>query len=317
MFSQRSAFAPGTFKNLQLQWRTFLIFCLYFKLESIPASLNTICLYVQFLSRSFRSVVSIRNYLHGVKVLHVLSGRDFVHFDHIEYKLLIKGLFRLKSHRVKQAAPITPHILAAMFQFFDFSLPLHVACWASFLLTFFIMARKSNMVPSSYGKFDFNKQLARRDIILGPSGLLVVLRWSKVNQVGKRQVVIPVPSFGGSLLCPVLAYSRLVALVAARDLDPAFTYCVRPRLQCVTSFRFVKILRHMLSRAGFPALEFTGHSFRRGGATFAFQANVPGELIKLQGDWSSEAYLRYLDFSLSSKLGVGLAMQQLIRQYGI
>ena len=64
-------------------------------------------------------------------------------------------------------------------------------------------------------------------------------------------------------------------LVAARDLDPAFTYSVRPRLQCVASFRFVKVMRQMLSRAGFTAHEFMGHSFRRAGATFAFKANVP------------------------------------------
>lgn len=43
-------------------------------------------------------------------------------------------------------------------------------------------------------------------------------------------------------------------------------------------------------------------SFRRGGATFAFQASVPGELVKLQGHWASDAYYKYLDFSMFDKL---------------
>ena len=45
-------------------------------------------------------------------------------------------------------------------------------------------------------------------------------------------------------------------------------------------------------------------SFRRGGATFAFKAGVPFELIRLHGDWHSDAYLRYLKFDMTQKLSV-------------
>ena len=47
---------------------------------------------------------------------------------------------------------------------------------------------------------------------------------------------------------------------------------------------------------------FTGHSFRRGGATWAFDTGVPGELIQICGDWASDAYKRYLEFGLRRKL---------------
>ena len=49
---------------------------------------------------------------------------------------------------------------------------------------------------------------------------------------------------------------------------------------------------------------FTGHSFRRGGATWAFQAGIPGELIQICGDWASDAYKRYLEFSMDDKLNL-------------
>jgi hypothetical protein len=66
--STLSAFAVGTKRNLMTQWRTFLLLCAYFKFVAIPASLKTVCLYIQFLSRSFKSVESIMNYISGIFV---------------------------------------------------------------------------------------------------------------------------------------------------------------------------------------------------------------------------------------------------------
>ena len=54
------------------------------------------------------------------------------------------------------------------------------------------------------------------------------------------------------------------------------------------------------------------HSLRRGGATLAFKANVPGELIKIQGDWASECYLRYLSIPLEQRTGVAAQVRDLV-----
>ena len=67
-----------------------------------------------------------------------------------------------------------------------------------------------------------------------------------------------------------------------------------------------------LDLAGYNSVVFPGHSFRRGGATFAFAGEVPGELIQLHGDWASDAYLRYLDVSLHCRWQVGLKIKELI-----
>ena len=40
--SRKAAFAPGTRKNLVTQWISFLLFCLYFNLEFVPAEVCTI-----------------------------------------------------------------------------------------------------------------------------------------------------------------------------------------------------------------------------------------------------------------------------------
>ena len=73
--SQRAAYIKGTFKNLKTQITSYLLFCEYFEIVALPASAETLCLYVQFLGRSVKFVQSIRNYLNGVKYSTFLRVR--------------------------------------------------------------------------------------------------------------------------------------------------------------------------------------------------------------------------------------------------
>ncbi len=45
---------------------------------------------------------------------------------------------------------------------------------------------------------------------------------------------------------------------------------------------------------------------------WAFHSKVPDKLIKVQGDWASDAYLKYLDFSLEQMLEVAHRLIQLL-----
>ena len=47
--------------------------------------------------------------------------------------------------------------------------------------------------------------------------------------------------------------------------------------------------------------QFSLHSLRWGGATFAFQTNMEAEMIKLVGDWASDCYKRYVDVSMDKR----------------
>ena len=67
--------------------------------------------------------------------------------------------------------------------------------------------------------------------------------------------------------------------------------------------RFIAAFRRALSATGLPnASCYRGHSFRRGAASWAFNHGVPSELIQIYGDWASDAYKAYLEFSVESKL---------------
>ena len=57
-----------------------------------------------------------------------------------------------------------------------------------------------------------------------------------------------------------------------------------------------------LTSLGFDPKLFAGHSFHRGGASFAYQAGVPIELIKALGNWCSDTILHNLANMLSKAI---------------
>ena len=87
------------------------MFCIYFEFLPIPTSVQILTLYAQFLSRSFKSVDSIRNYNSAIKL--------YPQFESFHFKSILKGLSRLNPHRTNQAQPTTPYMLYDMFKHFD------------------------------------------------------------------------------------------------------------------------------------------------------------------------------------------------------
>lgn len=84
----------------------------------------------------------------------------------------------------------------------------------------------------------------------------------------------------------------------------AFMFLSSPELQykIFTYSIFLKKFRAILLSLGLPAKDYACHSFRRGGASFSFQAGIPVDLIKSLGDWHSDAVFLYLTVSLTIRL---------------
>ena len=64
----------------------------------------------------------------------------------------------------------------------------------------------------------------------------------------------------------------------------------------------------VLARAGYAPHLYSGHSFRSGGATWAHECGLSGEMIRLLGDWKSEAYFSYLRLSDELKIEAARAL---------
>ena len=298
--SQVSAFAPGTRLNLWSQWKAFIMFCLYFNFDWLPASQQVIALFAQFLSRSLRSIASVRNYISGVKLLHVLLDQPCRVFDDVKLSLAIRGMIRNKAHITRQALPITIDILCKIYSYLDMSMPNHVVFWSLFTMAFFTMARKSNLVVTSL-KPPF-KCIRRQDVLWGNDCLIVTFRWSKTNQYGNRVHSVPLVSMRGSPLCPVQAYRNMCSIFQVKPDAPAFCMIKSKGVLPVTYYDLQCFLREILHVLGYNSHLYSSHSFRRGAASLAFKSGVPARLIQAWGDWSSDAYKEYIHLDVSDKV---------------
>ncbi|CAC5409546.1 unnamed protein product [Mytilus coruscus] len=72
--------------------------------------------------------------------------------------------------------------------------------------------------------------------------------------------------------------------------SPAFLHISKGTTVPLTYSTFLHILKHSLSQLKLDTSGYSGHSFCRGGATFALECGVSSDLIQAQGDWKSEAY---------------------------
>ena len=229
--------------------------------------------------------------------------------------LFMSGLKRSLITSVTQKSPITPALLLRLYTCIDVNNSFHLCMWAAMLFLFFTFVRKSNILPVSSSKFDKVKQVCCRDVVCYRDKMFVNLNWSKTVQFAQRKVCIPVSAIPGSTLCPVQAYRKLQTLVpCSYNMSP---FCYYDDKGCITTLSytvFVVQLRQWLQQVGIKnCSQFCTHSFRRGGATFAFQCGVNPTLIKAQGDWASDCYLKYVSLSLQDKLLTTSSMANVIR----
>ena len=273
----------------------------------MPSTTETLSLYTQFLSRTFRSVQSIKNYISGIKTMHMLLGYSTDSINDFMINLGLRGIARLQPHCVKQAEAITPAILLSIYSVLDMADKHDVVYWCLFLFAFFLFARKSNLVPTTNKDLQNKLFLCRKDVQMFNGYLIINMRWSKTIQFGERILQTPLIEIPGSVLCPVNAFTIMCSKVKANSDDPLFTL---PHKKYIFYKDFQRKLKYLIKKIGLNPDMFSSHSFRRGGATHAFRSKVPADLIQLHGDWKSDAYKKYLSLSMEDKLIVAHKMRE-------
>lgn len=286
------------------------MFCRQYRLQPLPADVQNLCRYIIVLSDTLK-FSSIMCYLDGLRWFHIYQGLEPPPLAAPKVKLVLRGVKRLLGTPRSQKLPITVDILRSMRSTMDLADLTYKALWAAFLLAFFSFFRKSNIVPPSASKFDPKKHLRRGDFSFHSWGLIVTVRWSKVMQFREKILLIPIARIPDHLLCPVTALENYFSACPAPDSSAAFLVPSRNgRLTTLTYSSLSKHLQRVLLSCGLPATQYSSHSFRRGGATFCSSLNISHDLIQLQGDWSSMAYLTYLARPLTQRLHLAQQMAQ-------
>ena len=93
--------------------------------------------------------------------------------------------------------------------------------------------------------------------------------------------------------------------VAATPDEPAFTY---GRNKFINYDQFTRRLKQILGKAGLNPDLFSGHSFRRGAASFLFASGASQLMVQVLGQWSSLVYTKYLFLSEEERMEAQLLM---------
>ena len=161
------------------------------------------------------------------------------------------------------------------------------------------MLRKSNTTTGYKNPLDAGSVIQAADITFLDRewALRVSIRKSKTNQFKERVHVIMLQGARGHVLDPVVAWNEHVSVNMPTATEAAFTYTEDGIRHSMSHDVLVRATKLLFAAGGGRASEVSGHSYRRGGATFAFLAGVPDILIQHQGDWQSMAYRMYIDIT--------------------
>ena len=241
--------------------------------------------------------------------MHILLRAKAPSMADIEVRIMLMGLNKTMLTPICQAHLITPDILLDLVEYLDLTKRCDLVFWSTLVVGFFTFFRKSNLLPDSMDSFNPCKQLARGDVRFEGSITIVTITWSKTIQYRQRQVEVPLFPIPDSPLCPV---SVLRAMLQMRGRPTHHLFAEKVGIP-LTYSKFQKKFKSVLKQAGYDERMFSSHSMRRGGTLWAFRSGVPDTLIQVQGDWTSDAYKRYLSFLIEVRAMVNLKMRRSIQ----
>ena len=286
-------FAESTKAAYRTHLRTYLRFCLEFDLIIKSASQTTLLAYIVFLARTLKPS-SINCYLNIIRIIHLEAGLDNPLEHNFAVTNLKKGIARLKGTPPVQKLPITCQILLQIKRQHYFCVAKDVVFWAACLIGFYGLLRKRTLLPVTL-KNPGDSCLLRSDLTMnGDSSFVLNVRKTKTIQCGERVLVLPFVSCASSPLCPFAALSNLLIVAPINKNLPLFSYKRNGEICWWTHGSFTNRLKDLISRAGLDSTLYSGHSFRRGGATLGFEVGLSLEEIKHRGDWRSDAVSKYV-----------------------
>ena len=297
-------FAKSTRSNVLSHIRQWLYFTIYFHRPVLPATAGDLSLFLELMSKTCgydhcKSVLSSIKYLHGA-MNHNFPSSDF------GLEETLQGLKRRKAGTPKRVLPINPAILRSMYHHVDTQKVMDLALWCGFLISFFCLFRKANVCPKD-SKFDPSCVLTRGNIIFDDEEehVLIFVNFSKTNQYKRNFHVIPIPKNKDPALDLYSHLKKLFSLVPAADTAPALSYTAN---SFINHRVFTTKLKLLLTKAGLDPAVYSGHSFRRGGASYLYSVGGSTLMVQVLGDWASQVFTRYLLLSLDERLSA----QQLI-----
>ena len=273
--TQSFYYAKASARNVLSHIRQWVCFTLFFGLVLLPAKSEDLILFAELMSISC-GYDHIKAVIGSIGFLHKNCGADFPQ-DSFQLKITLQSLKRKLARAPNQALPISPSHLLAMYKYIDLNNPQDLAIWCCILVGFFGLLRKKSICPEDLNDVDPAKILTVRKVCINKSqGIaLLYINFAKTMQFGQRDLIIPLLSSHSVALDPVYHLDLLFSRTQAPLDSPAFSYrTASGALSTVSHKMFTQKLKLLLTKSGFSPNQFSGHSLRRGGATYLHQCGA-------------------------------------------
>lgn len=154
----------------------------------------------------------------------------------------------------------------------------------------------------TYDAFDGRFDLKNGDFVDGRGRTSTLRIPASKTDPFRTGIAIVVPASGDEL-CPVKAIKDMRRAVGVGlPADPLFRPVAGVSLKRATVVRWME---RALAGAGYAAKGFSGHSFRRGAATWAASIGMSATEIKTMGRWNSDCYKLYINAGAQNHEAMG------------
>jgi hypothetical protein len=233
----------------------------------------------------------------------------------------MRGIARVRgAGPTKRKQPITPELLAKIRSLMLLTNINDLSTLACMLTMFHGFLRKANATwnkpragLTEAEQKAYNQFVITRDDLRKENGRYhLTLRGTKTIQFGQRQLTIVLPCIPGSDVCPTAILDLYLRHTEGRPgNEPLFGVLNDAGAWVPLEYtRLMRNLKYAMHKLGLDASQYAGHSFRRGGATYAFLAGVPEHLIRLMGDWKSDVWREYAEVQIELRRRAAAIMEQ-------
>ena len=305
------AFRPKTRQAYDAMFRVFVAFCIVAGVLMSNVNVEVVMSFLECMVQNHCSCAVLENYMSAIKANFVLYDLPFLVFDHPKIKYFIRSI------KINRPLSLRPHNTIDLSTLKRISracldLPHGLVYRAVFLIGFFAFFRLSNLAPHSLSSFDASRHLTGHDVFFTKKLVKVLIKWSKTIQQRDTVQCITLPKLRDRSICPFSAIKELLKLYPMSPHTSLFQIPNLSGFVPLTDSRIRKSLQIINKKLGFHSAHFTFHDFRRSGATFAFNAQIPIQAIKRHGTWSSNCVWRYIQSDHSSGDHIANALASVI-----
>ena len=151
-------------------------------LHPCEVNVQLLLAFLEYLYQNNCAVSNIANNLAAIRALSIIYDLPTECFKHQKIQMFIRSLKLNRPLTLRSQSVLDEHMLnQVILACHQLQNPLVFS--AIYLLAFSSFLRLSNIVPHSTSTFDVSRHLARDDIIFGQHLGIIVVKWSKSNQL--------------------------------------------------------------------------------------------------------------------------------------